>query len=256
MKFDWNDISIVPETLSTISSRSEINVIKDGKLPLFTAPMDTVIDNTNYTVFENEYINICLPRHIKYDDLKNDTYFYSYGLDEIISIVENKEFLPKKIHIDIANGHMIKLYDISKRIKEEYDIELMIGNIANPKTYGKFCEIGVDYVKCGIGGGSACFVSDTKIITSEGVKNIEDIKIDDMVLTHDNTYQKVLMKHILSTNDDLININDTISTKEHKYYVLDKKYVDIVNDDNIDKYAVFISAEHLTDKYLLIEIGD
>ena len=70
-----------------------------------------------------------------------------------------------------------------------------------------------------------------------------------MVLTHDNTYQKVLMKHILSTNDDLININDTISTKEHKYYVLDKKYVDIVNDDNIDKYAVFISAEHLTDKY-------
>ena len=233
MKFDWNDISIVPETLSTISSRSEINVIKDGKLPLFTAPMDTVIDNTNYTVFENEYINICLPRHIKYDDLKNDTYFYSYGLDEIISIVENKEFLPKKIHIDIANG-----------------------NIANPKTYGKFCEIGVDYVKCGIGGGSACFVSDTKIITSEGVKNIEDIKIDDMVLTHDNTYQKVLMKHILSTNDDLININDTISTKEHKYYVLDKKYVDIVNDDNIDKYAVFISAEHLTDKYLLIEIGD
>ena len=47
MKLDWNDISIVPEILSDISSRSEINPFLDGKLPLFTAPMDTVIDENN-----------------------------------------------------------------------------------------------------------------------------------------------------------------------------------------------------------------
>jgi hypothetical protein len=46
-KFDWNDITIVPEILSIISSRSEIDIFRDGKLPLFTAPMDTVIDANN-----------------------------------------------------------------------------------------------------------------------------------------------------------------------------------------------------------------
>ena len=52
IKLDWNDISIIPETLSSISSRSEINPYLDGKLPLFTAPMDTVIDENNIEEFE------------------------------------------------------------------------------------------------------------------------------------------------------------------------------------------------------------
>jgi hypothetical protein len=30
-KFDWNDITIVPEILSIISSRSEIDIFRDGK---------------------------------------------------------------------------------------------------------------------------------------------------------------------------------------------------------------------------------
>jgi len=46
IKLDWNDITIVPAELSSISSRSEINPYTvDGKLPLFTAPMDTVIND-------------------------------------------------------------------------------------------------------------------------------------------------------------------------------------------------------------------
>ena len=76
IKLDWNDISIIPETLSSISSRSEINPYLDGKLPLFTAPMDTVIDENNIEEFEKNNINICLPRNIKYDVVKNDNYFY------------------------------------------------------------------------------------------------------------------------------------------------------------------------------------
>ena len=35
MKFDWNDISIVPETLSSISSRKEVNPTYSGKLPIW-----------------------------------------------------------------------------------------------------------------------------------------------------------------------------------------------------------------------------
>lgn len=202
MKYDWNDISIVPESLSSISSRSEINPTYLGKLPLFTAPMDKVIDNTNIGNFIQNNINICLPRHIKYDVIKNDDYFYSYGLDEIIELVDKKSTLPKKVLIDIAQGHMQKLFDTSKKIKETWGdkIELMIGNIANPDTYREYCKIGVDYIRVGIGGGSACttsanvsihypmaslieecayyksaFENPTKIVADGGFKNFSDI---------------------------------------------------------------------------------
>lgn len=202
MKLDWNDISIVPAIISDISSRSEINPLLNGKLPLFTAPMDTVIDETNIHNFEKNNINICLPRNIKYSDLKNDNYFYSYGIDEVIEIFNSEKTFPKKVLIDVANGHMQKLLDISKSIKEKFgnDVELMVGNIANPQTYKKYCEIGVDWVRVGIGGGSACTTSanaaihypmaslikecknlsysqdnPTKIIADGGFKNYSDI---------------------------------------------------------------------------------
>ena len=161
MKFDWNDISIVPETLSSISSRKEVDPTYSGKLPIFTAPMDKVIDETNVNQIVENNINVCLPRHVKYEVVKNEDYFYSYGLDEIIEILDKKSQLPKRILIDVANGHMQKLYDTAKKIKQTYEdkIELMIGNIANPDTYKKYCEIGVDYIRVGIGGGSACTTS-------------------------------------------------------------------------------------------------
>ncbi len=199
MKYDWNDISIVPAQLSSISSRKEIYL---DKLPLFTAPMDKVIDETNVENFVDSGINICLPRNVKWDSLKNDNYFYSYGLDEILELLKNKSQLPKRVLIDVANGHMQKLFDISKNIKETFGnkIELMVGNIANPDTYRKYCEIGVDYIRVGIGGGSACttsanvsihypmaslieecgyiklnFTNPTKIIADGGFKNFSDI---------------------------------------------------------------------------------
>jgi hypothetical protein len=202
MKYDWNDISIVPESLSDISSRKEIDPTWSGKLPLFTAPMDKVIDETNVSDFVKNNINICLPRHVKYDVLKNEDYFYSYGLDEIIDLLNNKSQLPKRVLIDVANGHMLKLWQTAKLIKEEFGdkVELMVGNIANPDAYRKYCEIGVDYIRVGIGGGSACttsanvsihypmaslinecayiksaFENPTKIVADGGFKNFSDI---------------------------------------------------------------------------------
>lgn len=196
-KLDWNDISIIPSSITYIDSRNEIDIEIDGKLPIFTAPMDMVIDLKNANHFYDNKINICLPRGIISE---NSDYFQSYGLDEIIEIVKSNGKLHNKVLIDIANGAMIKLYNVCKIIKSEYNIELMIGNIANPETYRKYCEIGVDWIRCGIGGGSACttsanvaihypmaslinecyeiskeFDNPTKIIADGGFKNYSDI---------------------------------------------------------------------------------
>ena len=41
-------------------------------------------------------------------------------------------------------------------------------------------------------GGSPCFAAGSKVLTMDGYKNIEDIKIGDMVLTHKNRWRKVI----------------------------------------------------------------
>jgi isopentenyl diphosphate isomerase/L-lactate dehydrogenase-like FMN-dependent dehydrogenase len=59
-KFDFKDITIVPEVLSSISSRGEIDIYTDeGKLPLMVSPMDTVIDIDNTSDFRNLEFEIC-----------------------------------------------------------------------------------------------------------------------------------------------------------------------------------------------------
>lgn len=154
MKLDWKDITIVPSSLSEINTRSEINCKKNDKLPIFAAPMDTVVDKNSSIVFFNK-INICLPRNIENFDM-----FQSLSLDSAEDLFRNGK-LPNKTLIDIANGNMIRLYNLSKMIKESLGdkIELMVGNIANPETFEEYCKIGVDYVRCGIGGGSACLTA-------------------------------------------------------------------------------------------------
>jgi IMP dehydrogenase/GMP reductase len=236
-KFDWNDITIIPDTLSTIASRSEINPLKNGKLPIFTAPMDMVIDENNISEFELNNINICLPRNVKYDINKSINHFYSYGLDEIIEMFEYSFPLPRRVLIDVANGHMEKLWNISKRIKEKFgdNIELMVGNIANPETYRKYCEIGVDWIRVGIGGGSACttsanvsihypmaslvsecyeiskeFDKPTKILADGGFKSFSDI-IKALALGADACMLGGIFNKCLESCSDTYLLNDTTS---------------------------------------------
>lgn len=255
IKYDWNNISIVPATISGIDSRKEISIKRDGKLPLFVAPMDMVVDEENVDLFLEEGYNVCMPRGIE-PGQKEDDLFYSYGLDEIIRILDDHLFLPKKVLIDVANGHMKKLYDTAKRLKEERpEVELMIGNIANPETYRKYCEIGVDWIRVSIGSGSACHIKGTKIKTKNDVKNIEDLIVGDIVLSHKNNYKKISNIHILESGN-LYQINDNTVTGDHKYYVLNKKYENIVTDDNIHDYAGWVCVEDLNDEYFLLGIND
>ena len=152
-KFDFNDILIKPATISTISSRKTINPFYDGFLPLITAPMDTVINDNNEKVFSDLRIVTCMPRG---EHSKNG--FVSYSIGEIFSkylVRELKE--DGKYLIDIANGHMEKLVEITKIIKQNYPkMTLMVGNVANPQTYGVLSEAGADYIRVGIGNGGGC----------------------------------------------------------------------------------------------------
>lgn len=205
-KFDFKDITLVPETISLINSRSEINIFdENGKLPLFVSPMDTVVDLNNYQRFVDEGFEVCLPRGLNSGD---NEIFVSLSLDEFETIVSWDDwptFNNEKIRIlvDIANGHMEKLYTLCKKfieIRKSPDHKIMVGNIANPSTYKMFAELDVDYVRVGIGGGSGCLTSantgvhypmaslinechmikfsneyTTKIVADGGFRNYDDI---------------------------------------------------------------------------------
>lgn len=71
-------------------------------------------------------------------------------------------------------------------------------------------------------GGSPCFVAGTKVITSEGYKNIEAVKVGDSVLTHKNEFKKVLKTGGAIKETIIVKaqgVKPTETTREHPYYV-------------------------------------
>jgi GMP reductase len=152
-KFDFNDILIKPVVKSKINSRKDITPFVNGYLPLITAPMDTVIDKTNEKVFENLKIITCSPRGVE-----NKSGFTSFSLSEFEELHLTGKLKSNGFYlIDIANGHMSKLIDLVKKVKTAHPkLVLMVGNIANPKTYELLSLAGADFIRVGIGNGGGC----------------------------------------------------------------------------------------------------
>lgn len=169
--YAYKDVTIKPAVISNIEHRSECIPYDDnGMLPLFTAPMDTVVDESNFNSFLNESIYAILPRTVDINKrLKNSTEgrWSAYSLDEFERLFcnnENKVDSEYPIHalIDVANGHMAKILDVAREAKKNYgskNIVIMAGNIANPSTYIQYAEAGIDYCRCGIGGGNCCITA-------------------------------------------------------------------------------------------------
>lgn len=153
IKFDFDDISLKACVLSDIKSRKECNPYINNKLPIFVAPMDMVLDETNYKKFA-KYFEVCLPRTAETDD---ETIFKSYGLKEVKDMIEHNIKPHKRVLIDVANGHSREVYNLAKDFKNKYPENiLMVGNIANPETYTEYAKLGVDYIRVSIGSGSGC----------------------------------------------------------------------------------------------------
>ena len=87
----------------------------------------------------------------------------------------------------------------------------------------------IDYIV----GGSPCFTKGTVVFTDKGIKNIEDIQIGDMVLTHKNRFRKVI-----AVGNKLADVYTVSSqgipkfkvTANHPFYI--KKMNRVWNNDN------------------------
>ena len=175
----YDDLDIVPAIISDINHRRECNVYdENGMLPVFTAPMMTVINEFNYKIYKDNKINVIIPRTIKYDqriEFLSSGEWVAFSLTEFEKLFcrfndnEETSFGTKgntyRVCIDMANGHMHSLYKTTSAAKTVskkfgYDLIIMVGNIANPETYRWICtNTYVDYVRLSVGSGANCITA-------------------------------------------------------------------------------------------------
>jgi IMP dehydrogenase/GMP reductase len=177
VKYCYDDISIVPAKISSIEHRIDCEPYDEfGRLPIFTAPMDSVVNAETFEKYWDNGIIPILPRVLENSFETRLQYalegnWAAFSLDEAEEILnEKRDYVIEtskatnkivRILIDGANGHMQRLMMIAKglRIALGDIMELMVGNIANPETFDVFALMGVDYIRVSIGTGQFCITS-------------------------------------------------------------------------------------------------
>ena len=76
------------------------------------------------------------------------------------------------IVIDTAHAHSKSVISLTKEIKKNYDIDLIVGNVATASAVKDLVSAGADAIKVGIGPGSICT---TRIIAGVGVPQLSAI---------------------------------------------------------------------------------
>lgn len=265
--YNFDDVTLLPSVMTTITSRQQISVrYEDGSSPYWVAPMDTIICPQNVQEFLDSGANVILPRmgwknFLFFTDFPNvqhnNQFFIALTLAECEDLVYGKgkdllkfidQFQKKynqlNILIDVANGHMQKIYNIGLALKEKYDnCVLMGGNIAHPCTL--MSAIGIfDYMRIGIGGGSRCLTSaksaihypiaslirecsdiidiqnlKIKIIADGGIRNIRDVVLA-MALGADGVMMGKLYNSCIESCGDtfLIERNEEKHIPNYKEY--------------------------------------
>lgn len=167
MTYGLNNIGLIPARISEINHRSECNPYnEDDMLPIFTAPMNSVINEHNYKLFLKHKINTVIPRGVSIKrriELSTKT-FVAMSLQEFESFIRkhNPELESTDkvwyICVDVAQGSMKWLIDLCAEAKNIYGgrLLLMTGNIANPETYIEYSKAGIDMCRVSIGTGNAC----------------------------------------------------------------------------------------------------
>lgn len=242
--YSYNDVMVKPAVTTSISSRSECDTyLNNGKLPIFTAPMSTVVNLENRQLFEDNHIMTILPRNIDFDSRLGSAcagMWAAFSLKEFERVFCDENHVlkakPIKTLIDVANGHMEQLFDLVKRSKRIYgdDIKIMMGNIANPETVLKCAEAGVDLVRISIGSGQGCLTS-----TSVSIHYPMASLLDDIV----KVKKEAINNYILY---------DGLNSEETRKAVERIKNIKIVADGGIRGYGDVVKALALGADYVMI----
>ena len=134
---------------------------------------------------------------------------------------------------------------------------IQVGDVTNINVSDLVEKYGVPDFICG---GSPCFVARTKVLTIDGYKNIEDIQVGDMVLTHKNRYRKVLAIGEKEAKTYELSAQGFVRvqcTANHPFYAKKKNFESYMQENgNPSKRLVlgdaeWIEAKNLKGKYYI-----
>jgi DNA polymerase III alpha subunit len=150
-----------------------------------------------------------------------------------------------KTQKDRANCHICL---IAKNSEGREDINYIL-SIANEDGYYYKPRIDLDLLfsvpKDNIIVTSACFEKDTKVLTKNKTKNIQDVKSGDLVLTHEGTWEKVIVPTKREYKGEMYNLSiegcfeNIKCTKDHKFPTITKTHSDVT------KQIIWKRAEEL-----------
>lgn len=174
IKLDFDDVLLVPHR-SQHASRKSVVIDREFKffhsprtwcgVPLMVSNMDTTGTIKMSLETRKHKIITCLHKyHNNVEVLKrhiDDYAWISIGMDEKSnSLVATlaRESLQPNICIDVANGYMERFVEYCYTIRELFpESIIMAGNVCTPEMVQELIlHGGVDIVKTGISGGSAC----------------------------------------------------------------------------------------------------
>jgi GMP reductase len=165
---NFDDIALIPALLNngtTGQDKNDYGVLDtDGvvSLPIFTSPVDSILNMTNWRDWEKAGIKPVLPRTLPLEQrLEGCQYiFAAFSKKEVEEnfLARGKRASQYQFHIciDPGNGHDIAILQLSQRLKQIYSgqVNIMAGNIGNAKVYPDYCKAGIDYVRVGMSTGS------------------------------------------------------------------------------------------------------
>ena len=165
-------------------------------------------------------------------------------------IVLNELKIPVECYISSEiDKHAIKAE------KQNFPDMVQVGSVTDINVKELVEKYGAPDFLCG---GSPCFAAGTKVLTSEGYKNIEDVKVGDMVLTHQNRYRRVLMTG--NHEDDVYRLHaqgfiDVFCTGNHPFYARRKNFESYIKTDGKPSKKLnlgdpeWVRADELAQKY-------
>lgn len=127
--------------------------------------------------------------------------------------------------LDSAHGHSQGILNAVSKVKEQFGVDVIAGNIATAAAARDLIAAGADAIKVGIGPG--CFAAGTRVLMANGYyKNIEDIRAGERVLNMHG--QPVTVVHAWCTGIREVmavrhvhSAHETVVTPDHRFWVGD-----------------------------------
>ena len=127
--------------------------------------------------------------------------------------------------LDSAHGHSQGILNALSRVKEQFDVDVIAGNVATRSGARDLILAGADAVKVGIGPG--CFAAGTRVLMANGTyKNIEDVKVGERVLNMHGQPVSVVNSWCTGVREVIAvrhvhSARETVVTPDHRFFVGD-----------------------------------